>query len=112
MNNTLIQINSAGMGHGDQQLGLVLIENYLKLILQEDQLPKVITFYNDGVKLIAEGSPVINQLREIEAKGVKLLACKTCLNHFKLIDKVEVGMAGSMIDIITLQNEAGKVITL
>lgn len=111
-NNTLLQINAFGMGQGDEALGLILIENYLKLIIQENSLPKIITFYNAGVKLVASGSPVIEQLKVIEQKGVQLLACKTCLNHFGLLNKQAVGMAGTMIDIILLQKEASKVITL
>lgn len=110
--NTLLQINKYGMGEGDEALGLSLIQNYFKLILQEDALPQMIAFYNGGVKLVAEGSPVLEVLREIEAKGVKLISCKTCLNFYELIDKVQVGMAGTMIDIITLQKAAKKVITL
>ena len=110
--NTLLQINNYGMGNGDAELGLSLIQNYFKLLLQEDALPTVIAFYNGGVKLVAEGSPVIETLQKIESKGVKLIACKTCLNHFGLMDKVKVGMGGTMIDIITLQKEAAKVITL
>ena len=111
-NITLLQINTYGMGQGDEALGLQLIENYLKLIIQENALPKIITFYNGGVKLVATGSPVIDLLKEIEQKDVKLLACKTCLNHYGLLEKIAVGMAGTMIDIILLQKEATKVITL
>ena len=110
--NTLLQINKFGMGEGDEVLGLSLIGNYFKLVLQEDALPKVIAFYNGGVKLVCQGSPVIESLKEIESKGVKLIACKTCLNHFGLLDKIEVGTGGTMIDIIMLQKEAKKVITL
>lgn len=108
----LLQLTSNGMGSGDEVLGMQLIENYFKLILQEDSLPKVLVFYNSGVKLLAEGSTVIASLKAIEAKGVQLLACKTCLNHFKLMDKQLVGKAGTMLDIIALQNEADKVVSL
>lgn len=110
--NTLLQITSNGMGQGDEKLGLILLENYLRLCIQEETLPKFIAFYNEGVKLIATDSPVIEILKTIEGKGVKLLACKTCLNHFKLLDAIGVGMAGTMIDIISLQKEADKVINL
>ncbi|MDA3818258.1 MAG: sulfurtransferase-like selenium metabolism protein YedF [Prolixibacteraceae bacterium] len=108
----LLQINSDKMGEGSPELGETLMSNYLKLILQEELLPSFIVFYNNGVKLTTEGSPVIEILKEIENKGVKLLSCKTCLNHFMLLDKMIVGMAGTMIDIIILQKEATKVITL
>lgn len=109
---TLIQITQNGMGHGDETLGLKLIGNYLKLIVQENSLPKFIVFYNSGVQLICEGSPAIDILREIENKGVKLIACKTCLDYYQLSEKTLVGHTGTMVDIIALQNLAGKVINL
>ncbi|MRT94501.1 sulfurtransferase-like selenium metabolism protein YedF [Ancylomarina sp. 16SWW S1-10-2] len=110
--NTLIQITKNGMGTGSEELGLILISNYLKLSLAGDQLPKIITFYNAGVKLTCEGSPVLDSLKSIEKAGVKMIICKTCLNFFKLQDKLEVGIQGTMPDIMTLQSDADKVVNL
>jgi len=112
MHNTLIQINQNGMGSGDKALASVLIKNYLKLIGEEHKLPRVIVFYNEGVKLVCKGSPVLSELQALEAKGLKLVACKTCLKHFELMDALQVGIAGTMMDIIELQKVADKVITL
>ncbi|MFB6319392.1 sulfurtransferase-like selenium metabolism protein YedF [Saccharicrinis sp. FJH54] len=110
--NTLIQISHDGMGSGDDALGLQLITNYFKLMNEEDELPRFIVFYNSGVKLICKSSPVIDVAQALEQKGVKLMACKTCLKHYDLMDKTEVGIAGTMMDIIELQKIADKVITL
>jgi predicted peroxiredoxin len=110
--NILLQITHNGMGTGDEELGLQLVTNYLKLINEENKLPNFITLYNGGVKLICTGSPAIEIIKTIEKKGVKLIACKTCLIHFSLMDKMEVGIAGTMIDIIELQEMADKVIAL
>jgi len=110
--NTLIQINQFGMGQGNEELGLKLIGNYFKLLIEDNHLPRFIVFYNSGIKLICAGSPVIEVLRVIESKGVKLLACKTCLDFYELTDKVEAGVAGTMHDIIALQANADKVITI
>ena len=112
MKNTLLQITQNGMGTGDEELGLQLVTNYLKLINEEMELPKFMTFYNSGVKLICTGSPAIEIIKTIEKKGVKLIACKSCLNHFNLMDKLETGMVGTMIDIMELQRIADKVINL
>lgn len=112
MNNTLIQITQDSMGNGDQELGQLLIANYLKLINEESKLPRFIALYNSGVKLICKGSPVIEQFKVLEQAGVKLIACKTCLNHFNILETVEVGIPGTMIDIIELQKKAEKVINL
>jgi len=112
LKNTLIQITRNGMGEGNAELGLVLANNYFNLLNEELEVPPVIAFYNEGVKLICAGSPVISALQVLEARGVKLLACKTCLKYFDLMEKMEVGIAGTMIDILELQKVAEKVITL
>lgn len=110
--NTLVQITKEGMGTGDDELSLLLIKNYLTLLNEENELPKVIAFYNGGVKLLCEGSPATDSLKILEQKGVKLIACKTCLNYFNLMDKFEVGIAGTMMDIIEFQKVAEKIINL
>ncbi len=100
------------MGSGDKELGLRLITNYLKLLNEESYPPKFITFYNEGVRLISNDSPALEELKALEEKGVKLIACKTCLNHFGLIDQIAVGIAGTMVDIIQLQKKAAKVVNV
>nr|WP_321355871.1 DsrE family protein [uncultured Draconibacterium sp.] len=110
--NTLIQITHNGMGSGNEELGQLLVKNYLTLLYEEEELPKVITFYNEGVKLICSGSPALKSLKTLSEKGVKLVACKTCLNQFKLLDKVEVGIPGTMVDIMHFQKVAQKVVNL
>lgn len=110
--NTLIQITNNGMGQGDPTLGLTLITNYFKILLNDDRLPKMVVFYNSGVKLLTNTSPAIDSLKEMANKGVTLLACKTCLDFFNLTTEIEVGNIGTMMDIITLQANADKVITI
>ncbi len=110
--NTLIQITHSGMGSGDSELGQLLVTNYLNLLCEEEQPPKVITFYNEGVKLICSGSPALDSLKTLSEKGVKLVACKTCLNHFQLLEKVEIGIPGTMVDIMHFQKVAEKVVNL
>lgn len=112
MQNILIQINQNGMGSGDDALSLILVKNYFKLINEERYVPQVIAFYNAGIKLVCEGSSVLEELKALEARGVKLMVCKTCLNHFQLSEKQQLGIAGTMMDIIEIQKVATKVITL
>lgn len=112
MENILIQVTQDSMGSGDESLGLKLVTNYLNLIKEEEKLPRFITFYNSGVKLIGNESPCLDSLIEMEKRGVKLIACKTCLSHYKILDKIGVGIAGTMRDIIELQKVAQKIINL
>ena len=112
MENTVIMITNNGMGKADETLQQKLVSKYLELIQQNDSLPNAICFYTDGVKLIVEGSPVLEQLKALEDSGVRLIVCSTCLDYFNLTDKVQVGIVGGMTDIIEAQVKAEKVITL
>jgi selenium metabolism protein YedF len=109
---TVLLITSDGMGRGDHALKQKLIQTYLRLIDESDAHPAILCFYTAGVKLVTKGSPVIEQLRSLEGKGVNLVICGTCLNHYNLQDHVEVGIVGGMTDIIEAQFKAKKAITL
>lgn len=111
-NSTVILVTRNGMGHADQELQHKLITTYFKLLDDSDTLPAVICFYAEGVKLVTTGSPVIDTLKALEAKGVHLVLCSTCLNHYGLQEQVQVGIVGGMTDIIEAQWRADKVITL
>lgn len=112
MQNAVIQITSNGMGRGEQALQHNLIIKYLTLIQVNGELPKVIVFYTEGVKLVVEGSPALDELRALENKGVRLIICSTCLEFYGLTEKVQLGIVGGMADIIEAQDRAEKVITL
>ena len=109
---TTILITRHGMGDADPELQIKLIQTYLKLIDEADYLPAVICFYARGVHLVVEGSPVLDILKSLESKGVRLIICGTCLNFYDLRDKVAVGLEGGMTDIIEAQHRAAKVISL
>jgi intracellular sulfur oxidation DsrE/DsrF family protein len=109
---TVILVTRSGMGQADPDLQHKLISTYLKLLDEHDILPAVICFYTEGVHLAVTGSPVLESLRSLEAKGVRLILCSTCLNFYHLADQVQVGIPGGMTDIIEAQRRAGKVVTI
>ena len=109
---TVIVINHEGMGQAEPALTRKLAGTYLNLLDLDDRLPQAICFYADGVKLAVTGSPVLEELGSLADKGVRLIVCTTCLNHFGLLDNLAAGEAGSMKDIIDVQAAAAKVITL
>jgi selenium metabolism protein YedF len=109
---TVILITRNGMGEGPQELQHRLIATYLKLLLENNDLPAAIAFYTEGVRLAAAGSPVLDQLRALENKGVHLVLCSTCLNYYGLQEQVQVGIVGGMTDILEAQLKADKVISI
>lgn len=108
----VILVTNDGMGKADTTLQHKLMRTYLSLLDEHNQLPVAICFYTNGVKLAIEGSPVLEQLKSLEAKGVRLILCGTCLNHLGLTDRVQAGIVGGMTDIIEAQWNADKVITI
>ncbi len=108
----VILITRNGMGEAEQALQHKLLQTYLKLLDGSNIIPAAICFYTEGVKLVVEGSPLLEELRAMEAKGVRLIICSTCLNYYGLMDQVRVGIVGGMPDIIEAQWGAEKVISI
>ena len=109
---TILVITRNGMGSADQGLQHKLLDTYLRLLVENGLLPAAVCFYTEGVRLVVEGSPLLERLRKMEQEGVRLIICSTCLDYLGLTDKVRVGIVGGMPDIIEAQGKASKVITL
>lgn len=109
---TVIFVNSDKIGHGDEKLGEVLIKTLFYTLTETDTKPETIIFMNNGVKLPVENLEVIEHLKKLEESGVKLLICGTCLDYFKIKDKVKVGIVSNMYEIVENFLSAEKVITL
>lgn len=110
--NTVILINKEGMGSADRELQHRLIKTYLQLLDENRSLPAAICFYAEGVNLVVDGSPVLEELRGLQAKGVHIISCLTCLDHYNLTNRLKVGVIGGMSDILEAQLRAEKTITL
>jgi sulfur relay (sulfurtransferase) complex TusBCD TusD component (DsrE family) len=110
--NTVLLITREGMGDAALELQHTLMAKYLQILLDDGKLPAAICFYAAGVKLACAGSPVLQPLRALEAAGVRLIVCTTCLAFYGLVSQRAVGLAGGMGDIIEAQWQADKVITL
>lgn len=107
---TVLVISSDTMGNGDDTLGRMLLKGFLYAMVEQRRLPETILFYNSGVFLTTEGSGALDDLRELERRGVKILSCGTCLNHFGLFDRLQVGAVTNMYEIALHLTEARKVI--
>ena len=98
------------MGHGDDELGAVLIKAFIFALTQQDDLPDCILFYNGGVKLTCEGSPALEDLNKLACAGVEIFSCGTCLKHYGIEDKLAVGEVTNMYVIVEKQLQAGVVV--
>jgi selenium metabolism protein YedF len=100
------------MGRGDAELGNILIRSFFHTLGEVEPLPQTIIFFNAGVKLACEGSPVLDDLCAVEGKGIEMLVCGTCLSYFELKDKLAVGQVSNMYDIAETILNAGRVVNL
>lgn len=87
------------MGHGDDELGKLLMGAFLYALTQCDRKPRRLILMNHGVRLAAVEQEAVPRLRELVAGGVELLVCGTCLDFLKLKDDLKLGTVSNMYTI-------------
>lgn len=92
-------ISSDEMGSGNEELGRLLMKGFIYALTQLEELPETILLYNGGAKLSVEGSQSLEDLKNLEAQGVEILTCGTCLNYYELSERLKVGGVTNMYDI-------------
>jgi selenium metabolism protein YedF len=92
-----ILIQSEVLGHGNDELGEILMSNFLTKLAESKEKPASLIFWNSGVKLVAQGSWALVHLKKLEQQGVEILACATCLEFFELTDKIAAGKPTNMV---------------
>jgi len=95
-----ILIQSEVLGRGEDELGQMLMANFLRLLGESKEKPAALLFWNTGVRLVAEGSWALAHLKILEEHGVGILACRTCLDYFELTEKQKVGKPTNMLKTI------------
>ncbi|OHW61618.1 SirA-like protein [Andreesenia angusta] len=110
--NTVIMFDKDKMGHGNDELGAVLIKGFIYTLTELEELPSALLFVNSGIKLTTTGSAVIEDIKQLEARGVEILSCGTCLDYYGLQDGLEVGGVTNMYTIVEKLMEASNTIKL
>jgi selenium metabolism protein YedF len=97
-----IFISSERIGSGDDELGALLMKGFIGTLLEASPLPARLIFMNGGVRLAIEGSASLPNLKKLEGLGVEILACGTCLDFYKIKEKLGVGRVSNMFEISSL----------
>ena len=95
---------------GNEELGKVLMKGFIFAVTQMETLPETMLFYNGGATLTTEGSDSLEDIKSLEAQGVTIKTCGTCLNYYGLTEKLQVGEVTNMYDIAETLSKAGKVV--
>jgi selenium metabolism protein YedF len=108
--NTVIAVTSEMMGSGDDELGTRLMISFFRTLVLLEPAPASMVFYNAGVKLAMEDSPVHEHIRELIVKGTGIYLCTTCINHFGIKDRLPVGSFSDMYQILNILKDADHII--
>jgi selenium metabolism protein YedF len=108
--NYIVVVSSDKMGDGSEELGHLLMNNFIKAIKDLDKLPLKMIFYNKGVMVVTNNSPVIDHLRDLEKMGVEMLLCATCVNYYSLEDSIGAGILSNMYTIAEVLTSSANII--
>ncbi|NLB89554.1 MAG: sulfurtransferase-like selenium metabolism protein YedF [Syntrophomonadaceae bacterium] len=107
-----ILVTNQFFGQGNEEIGQLLMKNFLYTLTEVGSSIKNIIFMNSGVYLTCEGSPALEHLKALEDSGVEILCCGTCLDFFKIKDILAVGNITNMYTAMEILTSASKNITL
>ena len=109
LSQTTIAIGSDKMGSGSDELGKILMKSFIYTVKETTPYPANIVFYNSGVYLTCEGSPVLEDLKALVEQGVDIQSCGTCLDYYNLKDKLTVGGISNMYSIYEKMKNANTI---
>jgi len=109
---TTVLITSSRLGEGKEELGTLLMRSFIFSVKEVGFLPARILFMNSAVFLTTEGSPVLDELKELEEKGVQMYSCGTCLDYYQLKDKLVIGQVTNMYDAVEYLHNSTRCLTL
>lgn len=108
----VIVVTSDKLGGGEEELGRLLMKTYTYTLNETKPYPKAVIFMNSGVKLVVEGAETLENIQKLQEKGIEIISCGTCLDYYKIKDKLQVGIIGNMYTIVEYMHQAAKVINI
>jgi selenium metabolism protein YedF len=109
-NGMVVVLSANVMGTGDEKLGASLMKAFVFAVTKQDQLPETIVCYNTGAYLTCEGADTLEDMKALEAEGVNILTCGTCLDFYGIKDKLAVGTVTNMYEIVEVMEKAKNIV--
>ena len=109
-NGMVVVLSANVMGTGDEKLGKALMKAFVFAVTKQDRLPETIVCYNTGAYLTCEGADTLEDLKSLEAEGVKILTCGTCLDFYGIKDTLAVGGVTNMYEIVEVMENAKTIV--
>ena len=108
----VVQITTDSYGAESEGLGNNLMQMYIYSLTEVKPRPNTLLFMNKGAFLTAEGSPVLDSLKTLQAGGVEILTCGACINFFSLDETPEVGGVTNMYAMVEKINNSRNAIVI
>ena len=106
----VVAVGSNEMGNGAEALGKSLMKAFIFALTKQDYLPETMLFFNSGANLTCEDSDSLADLKELEAQGVEILTCGTCLDFYNLKEKLAVCGVTNMYVIVEKMEKASLIV--
>ena len=98
---TVIYLNEEYAGSGD--VGVSLLAKFLGALLQVENKPEYVICVNNAVKMTTNRAhPSFKPLKDLEAAGVKILSCGSCLEAYKLVSDLSVGEMSNAYEVMQI----------
>lgn len=107
-----LMIVTDSIGRGSEELGRVLMKNFLYSVARNDEKPSCVMLMNEGVRLACEGSDSVDDLKLLTEYDVPVKVCGTCLDFLHMKDRLAVGEVGNMPDAVAALLGAEDVVTV
>ena len=106
----VVVLSANVMGTGEEKLGRALMKAFVFALTKQDVLPETIVCYNTGAYLSCTGADTLEDLKRLEAEGVNILTCGTCLDFYGIKEQLAVGSVTNMYEIVETMERASTLI--
>ncbi|WP_314068983.1 sulfurtransferase-like selenium metabolism protein YedF [Campylobacter showae] len=97
---TVVYLNEEYAGSGN--VGVSLLSKFLGALLQVEK-PEYVICVNNAIKMTTNRAhPSFKPLKDLEAAGVKILSCGSCLEAYKLVSDLSVGEMSNAYEVMQI----------
>jgi selenium metabolism protein YedF len=100
------------IGISAEEPGKKLMQTFLYSLAQLPKAPELILLLNAGVKLAAQGSEALDNLKTLAGNGADIRSCGQCLNYYGLTEKLAVGKITNMMEIVEFLTSSRRTVTI
>lgn len=106
----VVALASDTVGRGPAELGAILVKGLIEALKSVTPAPTHLILYSSAILLATDNSPLVDSIRALEQRGIKVLICGTCVDYYQKKSEIHVGTISNMLSILEVQAATGKVI--